>query len=214
MFNSRASLNTQMSSHLYMKYDCAYMTVIRLKKEARDRNYTNIIHKFRYSLFLLDRPWLSPWIKLISNELDRSSFFSSFIVALCRVRNKIMYAFWWRTVSALPRVLFLYLFPSLLRNSGNKHRNNPFVSAETVGHSRTYIILYILQQYIYIYTYITYGSRDRRANLFLPYHSNASLFRNVIYTTGCICAPLFHAATHIQQQSAIMLTTSCILFIH
>ena len=36
-----------------------------------------------------------------------------------------------------------YLFPSLLRNSGNKHQNNPLVSAETVRHSSTYIILYI-----------------------------------------------------------------------
>ena len=39
------------------------------------------------------------------------------------------------------RVLFLQLFPSLLRNSGNKHKNNPVVSAETVRHSKTYIIL-------------------------------------------------------------------------
>ena len=41
------------------------------------------------------------------------------------------------------RVLFWYLFPSLLRNSGNKHQNNPLVSAETVRHSSTYIILYL-----------------------------------------------------------------------
>ena len=46
-------------------------------------------------------------------------------------------------MSALTRVLFWYLFPSLLRNSGNKHQNNPLVSAETVRHSSTYIILYI-----------------------------------------------------------------------
>ena len=38
---------------------------------------------------------------------------------------------------------FLCLFPSLLRNSGNKHRNNPLVSVETVRHSSTYFILYI-----------------------------------------------------------------------
>ena len=38
---------------------------------------------------------------------------------------------------------FLYLFPSLLHNSGNKHQNNPLVSAESVRHSSTYIILYI-----------------------------------------------------------------------
>ena len=55
--------------------------------------------------------------------------------SLCRVRNTIMYVLSWRTVSALTRVLFWYLFPSLLRNSRNKHQNNPIVSAETIRHS-------------------------------------------------------------------------------
>ena len=54
-----------------------------------------------------------------------------------------MYILSWRTVSALTWVLFWYLFPSLLHNSGNKHQNNPLVSAETIRHSSTYIILYI-----------------------------------------------------------------------
>ena len=54
-----------------------------------------------------------------------------------------MYVLSWRTVSALTRVLLWYLFPSLLRNSVNKHQNNPLVSAETVRHSSTYIILYV-----------------------------------------------------------------------
>ena len=40
-------------------------------------------------------------------------------------------------------MLFLCLFPSLLRNSGNKHKNDPLVSPETVRHSGTYIILYV-----------------------------------------------------------------------
>ena len=46
----------------------------------------------------------------------------------------------WRTVSVLTRVLFWTLFPSLLCNAGNKHQNNPLVSAETVRHSSTYIL--------------------------------------------------------------------------
>ena len=46
-----------------------------------------------------------------------------------------MYVLSWRTVSALTRVLFWYLFI--------KHQNNPLVSAETIRHSSTYIILYI-----------------------------------------------------------------------
>ena len=68
---------------------------------------------------------------------------SSFVDSLCRVRDKIMYVFSWRTVSALTRMLFLCVFPSLPRNSGNKHKNNPLVSAESVRHSSTYILLYI-----------------------------------------------------------------------
>ena len=49
----------------------------------------------------------------------------------------------WRTVSVLTGGLFWWLFPSLLRNSGNKHQNNPLVSTETVRHSSTCIILYV-----------------------------------------------------------------------
>ena len=135
-------------------------------------------------LFLHDRPWILPWIKSISNELDvtchvfasqlsghcdviasrlwrhlqnvqRASetrgwcvkilVLAPFIDPLCHVTNKIMYVLSWRTVSALTRVLFWCLFPSLLRNSGNKHQNNPLVSAKTVRHASTYIILYILR---------------------------------------------------------------------
>ena len=117
--------------------------------------------------FLHNRPWILPWIKSISNELNitchvlpsqlsghcdvianqlwhhqqnvkRASetrgwcvkilVLPPFMDSLCRVRNKIMYVLLWRTVYALTRVLFWCLFPSLLRNSGNKHQNNPLVS--------------------------------------------------------------------------------------
>ena len=40
-------------------------------------------------------------------------------------------------------VLFWYWFPTLLRNSGTKHQNDPLVGAETVRHSSAYIILYL-----------------------------------------------------------------------
>ena len=106
-------------------------------------------------------PQLSCYCDVISNRLwrhqqneDRASetrgrcvkivVLSSFMDSLCRVRNKIMYVLSWRTVSAPTRVLFWYLFPELVRNSGNKHQNNPLVSAETVRHSSAYIILYIV----------------------------------------------------------------------
>ena len=75
----------------------------------------------------------------LSKTASTTSFLSSFMSSLCRVRNKIMYVLSWQTVYALTRVLFWCLFPSLLRNSGNKHQNNPLVS-----HSSTYIILYII----------------------------------------------------------------------
>ena len=106
-------------------------------------------------------PQLSCYCDVISNRLwrhqqneDRASetrgrcvkivVLSSFMDSLCRVRNKIMYVLSWRTVSAPTRVLFWYLFPELVRNSGNKNQNNPLVSAETVRHSSAYIILYIV----------------------------------------------------------------------
>ena len=55
-----------------------------------------------------------------------------------------MYVLSLRTVSVLTRGLFLCLFPSLLQNLGNKHKNKTLLSAETVRHSSTYIILYML----------------------------------------------------------------------
>ena len=60
---------------------------------------------------------------------------------LCHVRNKVTYVPSSRTVSALTQVLFLCLFPLLLRN---KNKNDPLVSAETFRHSSTFIILYVL----------------------------------------------------------------------
>ena len=135
----------------------------------------------KYEVFLSDRPWMSPWIKSISNELyiivhviasqwsghcDVISnwlwrhhhnenyanvthgrcvqilILTTFMDLLCRETNKIMYVLSWRTVSALTRALIWCLFPALLCNSGNKHQNNPLVSAETVRHESTYIILY------------------------------------------------------------------------
>ena len=47
-------------------------------------------------------------------------------------------------------MLFWRLFPSLLRNSGNKHKNNPLVSAETVRHTHTYIIPFILTAFLWL----------------------------------------------------------------
>ena len=60
----------------------------------------------------------------------------------CVQIERIVYLLEWRTVSAHTRGLFWCLFPSLLRNSGSKHQNNPLVSAEIVCNSSTYTILF------------------------------------------------------------------------
>ena len=137
-------------------------------RRLRNASTWKYVEQKWYHFFLHDRPWISPWIKLISNESDitchvfasqlsghcdvianwlwrhqqnvkwarhstgiwvKILVLASFVDSLCRVRNKIMYVPLWRTVYALTRVLFWCLFPSLLRNSGNKHQNNPLVSA-------------------------------------------------------------------------------------
>ena len=57
-----------------------------------------------------------------------------------------MYALAWRTVYVLTRVLFWRLFPELRSNEANKHKNNTRVSALTVPHKSTYIILFLTRQ--------------------------------------------------------------------
>ena len=81
------------------------------------------------------------------NYVKRLSFLLSFMDSLCRAKNIIMYVPSWWTVPALTRVLFRCSFSLLLRNSGNKHQNNLLVSADTVRHLSTHIILYICNQH-------------------------------------------------------------------
>ena len=65
------------------------------------------------------------------------------------VRNKIMYVLLWQPVYVLTRVLFWCVFPLLLCNSGNKHQNNPHMSAYTIYYSCAIIILYIhVQEFV------------------------------------------------------------------
>ena len=47
----------------------------------------------------------------------------------------------------------------VFRNSGNKHQNNPLLSAETVRHSSAYIILYVIL-YSMIVTKLTSGENS------------------------------------------------------
>ena len=54
-----------------------------------------------------------------------------------------MYVLEWRIVSAPTIGLFWCLFPELRSNEGNKYQNNTWVSAETVLHESTYIILFL-----------------------------------------------------------------------
>ena len=101
------------------------------------------------------------------DDVKRSSLLSPFMDSFCWARNE-MYVLSWRTASALTWVLFRCLFPSLrncfcthlsvvcwclfpslLCNLGIKHQSNPLVSTETVRHSSTYIILYIIHVFLY-----------------------------------------------------------------
>ena len=59
---------------------------------------------------------------------------------------RIMYVLEWRIVSALTRGLVWCLFPELRSNEGYKHQNNTRVSAETVRHESTYIILFLTRR--------------------------------------------------------------------
>ena len=74
---------------------------------------------------------------------------------LWHVRNKIMYVLSSQTVSALTRGLFLCLFPSLLRNSGNKQKIT---------------LLWALKQFVtrvhtLFYIYCTYSMISDKARL-------------------------------------------------
>ena len=70
-------------------------------------------------------------------------------------KDRIMYVLEWRIVSALTRGLFWSLFPELRSNEGNKYQNNTRVSAETVRHESTYIILFLTRHNESINEYIT-----------------------------------------------------------
>ena len=56
---------------------------------------------------------------------------------------KITYVLEWRTVYAVTRGWFWCFFPELRSHEGNKHRNNTRMSAYTVHHKSTYIILFL-----------------------------------------------------------------------
>ena len=77
------------------------------------------------------------WVSETRERCVKIVILSSFMDSFCRVRNEEMCVLSWWTVSALTRVLFWSLFPELLQN-------NPLMSAETVHHSSTYIILYFV----------------------------------------------------------------------
>ena len=101
--------------------------------------------------FLHDKPWILPWITSISKDLDitihmipsqLSGHYDVISNRLWRHQQKENRAS--ETGGRCVKIIVLSSFmDSLFRNSGNKHKNNPRVSAETVRHSSTSIILYI-----------------------------------------------------------------------
>ena len=69
----------------------------------------------------------------------------------------------------------ILVFTSLLRISGNKHQNNTLVSAETVRHSSTYIILYQADIATGTASYLPEVTPNRIvANVMIRYICNAS----------------------------------------
>ena len=58
--------------------------------------------------------------------------------------HRIMYVLGWLTVYTLKRGLFWCLFHSLLRNSGNKHRNNTRVGVHKQFVARVHTLFYFL----------------------------------------------------------------------
>ena len=87
--------------------------------------------------------------------------------------------------------VILLFIPSLPRNSGNILQNNPLVSAETVCHSSTYIILY----WFYYATILTFGVRYNQTplwhwswnfNKFEPYLPTL-VWHLKIYLAMCPC---------------------------
>ena len=125
----------------------------------------NVPIYFQNRFFTHDRLRISPWIKSMPKELDitfhvlaqlsghcdviinwlwrhqKNENWASetrrwFVkISLFCVRNKIMYVVSLRTICTPTRVLFWCLFPSLLRNSGNKYQYKPLAGAYTVRHS-------------------------------------------------------------------------------
>ena len=58
-------------------------------------------------------------------------------------KYRVLYVLEWRTAYALARGLFWCLFPELRSSEGNKHQNNTRVSASTIRHESTYIVLFL-----------------------------------------------------------------------
>ena len=93
------------------------------------------------------------------------------------VRNEMMDLLSWRTAHVLTRVLFWCLFLSLLRNSGNKHQNNPLVSASIVRHSGTYIILHFTRNVFVLIQLMQTTADVRRMEIGLQTHDPVSICR-------------------------------------
>ena len=124
-------------------------------------------------------------------------FLSLFMESLCRVRNRIMYVPSWRTVFALTLVLFWCLFPKLRSNEGNKHQNNTLVSAETVRHSSTYIILYICHHIPFACFYLWYMQRFVKTK-----YKFISKYDVIIYMQGIFSEDIWNLACHIYYYSS------------
>ena len=103
-----------------------------------------------------------------------------------------MYVLEWRIVSALKRGLFWCLFPELRSNEGNKYQNNTGVSAETVRHESTYIILFPTRHNESINDYkndelYTSSSPCLTRSVFIPLMTSQSIADDVTMTRQLWC---------------------------
>ena len=113
-------------------------------------------NKSTFVVFLHDRPWISPWIKWIFKELDIT--YDVTASKLTRYCDVISNRFDVISITKTERfrhgttckdrrlchssaIMSLECYCCVF--CVNKHKNNPLVSAETVHHSSTYIILSI-----------------------------------------------------------------------
>ena len=111
------------------------------------------------------------------------------IIVFIGIYGSVMSCKKWNNVCTLPTNCFcthssviLVLFPSLLRDSGNKHQNNPFVSTITVPHSSNLHTLFFIFSTVIICRLIVFSWQVLNARLEQLYMAKIFLTLNALLT--------------------------------